>query len=704
MQGIVPVIYFYFIYSYLTFLNISRSPPNCGLLFLSGYSIHLMALSQNTSGSTDPDSLNQYPITGHHTTTTTTSSTTTTTTSSTTSTTSRVFPTITSPSCIARDTSGNKVNVMRTFQEMFENAKIAFDRINFYSNLLIDRAQIEQFENMYRELDFYIDSLLPYFGPDLDIRGIIYDMRNLQNKIEDRLINFYQNLSERDQIKVVFSLPQLQNRSFVQAVNRSVNHLGDLSVSQSVIQSVSHNISLVQNSPPKQDSSFLANSSREKFSPSKTSTPKKAKNFEINKSRENFSPSKTSTKIKAKFDIFLRRKIELEVEVEELLSSSKDEQVQPSTLKLRALDLKSRLTSLGIESWINDDKICHLDPKELSSWEDKISKNIANVLYQAEDKITIRKGLAQSGLKRRDPPCFNGSVLDFPLFKKNWAIEVTPGGLPELIELNYLKSAVPSSAKDRLYEIETLKEAWSILEQIYGKEFDLRNRLKQEFLAIEISAKSSPSIEIEIYQKVHKVASRIRAAKAQNLLESDFEYISLVYQLLPENQKEKWVTVASPNPTWDSFYSFLGEVYEKALLKKQINDSCKQNSGRGTDYNKQGSCIDCNINENNNDNFCATLVKQECCPICNDGLHTFEMPSMGGNKVITGRRLLNCDQFYYAGERQKQELFLKVKAQCKNLCKYCTSWQHSSSECTVRGTCKSCNFEHARGACSLQSL
>ena len=187
-----------------------------------------MALLQNTSGSTDPDSLNQYPITGHHTTTTTTSSTTTTTTSSTTSTTSRVFPTITSPSCIARDTSGGKVNVMCTFQQMFENAKIAFDRINFYSNLLIDRAQIEQFENMYRELDFYIDSLLPYFGPDLDIRGIIYDMRNLQNKIEDKLINFYQNLSERDQIKVVFSLPQLQNRSFIQAVNRSAEQLDEL--------------------------------------------------------------------------------------------------------------------------------------------------------------------------------------------------------------------------------------------------------------------------------------------------------------------------------------------------------------------------------------------------------------------------------------------------------------------------------------------
>merc|ERR1711895_427567 len=78
---------------------------------------------------------------------------------------------------------------------------------------------------------------------------MIHAMQNLQNKIEDKLITFYQNLSERDQIKVVFSLPQLQNRSFVQAVNRSVDHLGDLSVSQSVSQSVSHNVSLVQNSP-----------------------------------------------------------------------------------------------------------------------------------------------------------------------------------------------------------------------------------------------------------------------------------------------------------------------------------------------------------------------------------------------------------------------------------------------------------------------
>ena len=123
-----------------------------------------------------------------------------------------------------------------------------------------------------------------------------------------------------------------------------------------------------------------------------------------------------------------------------------------------------------------------IDSIGLGNWEDKVSKDIARVLYRAEEKLTIRKGLAQTGFPKRDPPKFNGSVLDFPLFKKNWVIEVSPSGLPELIELNYLKNSIPLCAKDRLFEIETLREAWSFFrKKICGKSFDLRNKLKEEF-------------------------------------------------------------------------------------------------------------------------------------------------------------------------------------------------------------------------------
>merc|ERR1711867_53710 len=136
-----------------------------------------------------------------------------------------------------------------------------------------------------------------------------------------------------------------------------------------------------------------------------------------------------SARYLASFNIFLKRKDDVQVEVERLLLSSKNEQTQPSTLKLMATDLKSKLTALKIDKWIENDKLGQFDPIELCNWEDRMVKDINSVLYQSEDLINIRKGLAQSGIKKRDPPKFSGSVLDYPLFKKNWSIEVSPGGL-----------------------------------------------------------------------------------------------------------------------------------------------------------------------------------------------------------------------------------------------------------------------------------
>ena len=481
------------------------------------------------------------------------------------------------------------------FQRAIASTKDIVQAAYLSLNNFFDVSQIRTIENFYLGLERHIAMIIPYNG-EFDIKNLVLAMRNLQSRIEDKIIHFYTNLSDREKAKVVLTLPQLQNRSFVQAVvspsvhqnESSINQSGNSSVHKSGCHSLNPNDSLGQKSL-NQDFAYVRTSSPTrdheipKFRPWESENHEKDKMFVKNLFKDNKSSksSSPSAREKAKYSIFLQRKSEIESEVNELLGLALDEKMQPSTLKLKALDVKSKLTSLDIDKWINDDKVCQIDPLELNDWENKIGKQIAKVLYQSEDKLNIRKGLAQSGLKKRDPPSFSGSVLDFPLFKKNWAIEVSQGGLPELVELNYLKTAVPSSAKDRLYEVETLKEAWSILNKIYGKEFGLRNKLKQEFLAINISSKTSPAIEIEIYQKVHKLASRIKAAQAQNLLETDFEYISLVYQFLPESQKEKWISITSSNnsnPTWDSFYTFLEEVYERALLKKQINESCKQSS------------------------------------------------------------------------------------------------------------------------------
>merc|ERR1711895_210602 len=409
-----------------------------------------------------------------------------------------------------------------------------------------------------------------------------------------------------------------------------------------------------------------------------------------------------SSRYLANSNIFLKRKNYVEVEVGKLLSSSKNNQIQPSTLKLRATDLKSKLTSLKIDKWVEGDKLGQFDPIDLCNWEDRMDRDIASVLYQTEDLINVRKGLAQSGIKKRDPPKFSGSVLDYPLLKKNWSIEVSPGGLPELIELNLLKDSVPLTAKDRLYEVENMVEAWDILNKIYGKHFDLRSRLKQEFLAIKISQKFSPLVELEIFQKVHKIASRIKAAKAQSLLENDFEYISLVYQLLSEIQREKWVSLAGSNPTWDSFYKFLEDMYERALLKKQINDSCKQNMSKD-----KPTCTKCNrvghtAEKCFSKNVVATTVGQSNCPVCGDSLHSIQTKD---NNSIISRRVYNCPKFKEADSNTKKQYITNVKNKFKKLCNICYGWTHEVSDCRYnKVVCSKCNGNHFYDTCDLQQF
>ena len=91
----------------------------------------------------------------------------------------------------------------------------------------MDVAQIRTYEDMYRVLDNHVSLLLPFIGlqfNNYNVQGMIYNIRHLQSSLEDKLHTFYQNLSEWEQLKAIFSLPQFQNHLFLNAVNRSINN------------------------------------------------------------------------------------------------------------------------------------------------------------------------------------------------------------------------------------------------------------------------------------------------------------------------------------------------------------------------------------------------------------------------------------------------------------------------------------------------
>ena len=85
-----------------------------------------------------------------------------------------------------------------------------------------------------------------------------------------------------------------------------------------------------------------------------------------------------------------------------------------------------------------------------------------------------------------------------------------------------MKSSLLASSRDRLYEVESLSEAWASLDKIYRQNFDIRKRLKQDILAIKTDDKSSPQIDMEIWEKINKSWAKIKAATVYSLLEYDF--------------------------------------------------------------------------------------------------------------------------------------------------------------------------------------
>merc|ERR1712082_267764 len=83
---------------------------------------------------------------------------------------------------------------------------------------------------------------------EFNVYEMVKALRVIQSRIEDKLISYFQNLEERDRMKVVFSLPQLRDYSYISVVNRSVHYSGNhivngVSFNESIYQSANRSFS-----------------------------------------------------------------------------------------------------------------------------------------------------------------------------------------------------------------------------------------------------------------------------------------------------------------------------------------------------------------------------------------------------------------------------------------------------------------------------
>merc|ERR1712082_420313 len=171
-------------------------------------------------------------------------------------------------------------------------------------------------------------------------------------------------------------------------------------------------------------------------------------------------------------------------------------------------------------------------------------------------------------LEKTKPPKFNGDVLEFAEFKRKWMAQVNKANLPEESELDKLRDNIPKEAKDQLYAVEKLDEAWKILSQRYGDKMVIGRKLKNQLKFIQTSGKSDPERIVNLKIKVMNIVSRLKTLEMDSTLTHDSEFLSAVFTALPDKYRQEWLKQTESDDKWQDMLKFLDKAYDRA--RKEI--------------------------------------------------------------------------------------------------------------------------------------
>ena len=167
-------------------------------------------------------------------------------------------------------------------------------------------------------------------------------------------------------------------------------------------------------------------------------------------------------------------------------------------------------------------------------------------------------------LEKTKPPKFNGDDLEFAEFKRKWMSQVHKANLPEESELDKLRDNIPREAKDQLYAVEKLDEAWKILSQRYGDKMVIGKKLKNQLKSIQTSGKSDPERIVNLKIKVRNIVSRLKTLEMDSTLTHDSEFLSAVFTALPDKYRQEWLKQVDSEDKWQDMLKFLDEAYDRA--------------------------------------------------------------------------------------------------------------------------------------------
>ena len=159
-----------------------------------------------------------------------------------------------------------------------------------------------------------------------------------------------------------------------------------------------------------------------------------------------------------------------------------------------------------------------------------------------------------------------------------------------------------------------------------------------------------------------------------------------------------WKWWESNRTGWTDFYLFLEESANTAKKQLTAKSIISALSGGEGDKSKCPTCRKYHTGQCNK--VTAAVSNRETCPACEEASHKYKTKT---GKEATSKRVKDCPGFKAADEEEKEEMVKKIKTN-HPVCTKCSSWSHSTEDCTWKLACEKCGEIHLNDLCNLKKF
>ena len=310
------------------------------------------------------------------------------------------------------------------------------------------------------------------------------------------------------------------------------------------------------------------------------------------------------------------------------------------------------------------------------------------------------------------PPVFSGDVDDWIEFRTAWNSLL--GELPELVQIQYLKTCLPHSDIKRIVGLRSIKAMWERLNNIHGNPelhvVLIKSRL--ENLSIEFGEEYEQVIEL--YQEVEYAVAQLCNLQALKYLEDDVRLINRLVMKLNRNDQKKYadyitseIVVSDSASRWEKFSKWLEHQYRSSLHMRLIH-MCEESSSGTAEFNCKNQTDSMVVDPNTKLSISKGMkmrksfptrrgikgietladYKKELvvsrnqvgnCPLCGEIAHLYLRKFPFGKAQWPSVLLSSCPRFHIMSPHDRRLLVDQIGG-----CFMCTSWEHLTADCRAR--------------------